>query len=297
LKAQLEHYIRYLQDERGLSKNSVASYERDLHSCYLYCEENGIGAWESVQRQHLASYMHRLKEKGLKAATISRRVVAVRAFFHHLLLNGKILRDPSLYLESPKLEKRAPQVLSVDVTTALLNSPKTDNASGKRDKAMLELLYATGIRVSEMVALNIEHVHLQLGYIQCTGSGLKERVIPYGSHADAAIRSYLAEGGRDALLTGRDDGTALFLNHLGTRMTRQGFWKMVKKYGKEAQIEEQITPHTLRHSVASHLLEGGADVRTVQELLGHADIATTLKYSQSAKNRLKDVYQGAHPRA
>ncbi|MHA6483824.1 site-specific tyrosine recombinase XerD [Paenibacillus sp. strain BS8-2] len=297
MKAQLEQYTGYLRHERGLSLNSVASYERDLHSCYLYCEETGIDTWEDVQRHHLATYIHKLKENGLKAATISRRIVAVRAFFHHLLLNGVIVRDPSIYLEAPKLERRAPKVLSVDVTSALLDSPKTDSAAGKRDKAMLELLYATGIRVSEIVALNVEHLHLALGYIACTGSGMKERIVPFGSHAVAALENYMSEGGRSALLTGREPDSALFLNHLGTRMTRQGFWKLIKKYAKEANIQEEITPHTLRHSVASHLLDGGADAKTVQELLGHADIATTLKYTQSSKLRLKDVYLGAHPRA
>ncbi|MDQ6421019.1 site-specific tyrosine recombinase XerD [Paenibacillus sp. LHD-117] len=297
MKAQLEQYIRYLQLERGLSANSVASYERDLNSCFSYCEENGIGGWEAVQRQHLATYMHLLKEKGLKAATISRRVVAVRAFFHHLLLSGVIVRDPAVYLESPKQEKKPPRVLTVDVTSALIDSPKTDSAAGKRDKAMLELLYATGIRVSEIVSLNVEHLHLTLGYIECIGSGHKERIIPFGSHAGAALEQYLGNGGRDALITGREAGSALFLNHLGTRMTRQGFWKMIKKYAREAQIQEEITPHTLRHSVAAHLLDNGADARTVQELLGHADISTTLKYSQAGKSRLKDVYRSAHPRA
>lgn len=297
MKQQLEQYIRYLQQERGLSANSVISYERDLKDCCLYCEENGINDWKAVERHHLAGYMHRLKEMGMKAATISRRIVALRAFFHHLLLSGVIVRDPSIYLESPKQEKRAPKVLSLDATSLLLESPKTDTASGKRDKAMLELLYATGIRVSELVALDIEHLHLSIGYIQCTGRGMKERIIPFGSHAGSALKQYLAEDGRDKLMTERNGGSALFLNHLGTRMTRQGFWKMIKKYAKEAQIQEPITPHTLRHSVASHLLEGGADARTVQELLGHADVATTLKYSQGARLRLKDVYLGAHPRA
>ncbi|MDF2834552.1 MAG: tyrosine recombinase XerD [Paenibacillus sp.] len=293
----MEQYIRYLRNERGLSDNSVSSYERDLNSCYSYCEENGIEHWEAVHRQHLATYMLRMKEKGLKAATISRRIVSVRAFFHHLLLSGVIARDPSIYLEAPKQEKRAPKVLSIDATSALLETPRTDSAAGKRDKAMLELLYATGVRVSEIVALNVEHLHLAFGYIACTGSGMKERIVPFGSHAGAALERYLAEGGRDALLTGREPDSALFLNHLGTRMTRQGFWKLIKKYAKEAHIQEEITPHTLRHSVAAHLLDGGADARTVQELLGHADIATTLKYTQSSKLRLKDVYQGAHPRA
>ncbi|MNZ51315.1 Tyrosine recombinase XerD [compost metagenome] len=161
---------------------------------------------------------------------------------------------------------------------------------------MLELLYATGIRVTELVSLNVEHVNLQLGYVQCTGSAMKERIVPFGRLAGAALVEYL-QSGREELLTSRDSETALFLNHLGTRMTRQGFWKTIKKYAREAGITESITPHTLRHSVASHMLDNGADIRTVQELLGHADLSSTLKYSQLPKARIREAYSSSHPRA
>ncbi|GKU79619.1 site-specific tyrosine recombinase XerD [Paenibacillus sp. L3-i20] len=296
MKAQLNLYISYLQMERRLSANSLASYERDLVRFICYAEDQGITEWQSVQRHHLSKYMALLKEQGRKAATISRHIVSVRAFFHYLALRGIIVQDPSIHMEAPKQEKKPPLVLTIATTSTLLDTPSTESATGKRDKAMLELLYATGIRVTELVSLNTEHLHLSLGYIQCIGSSMKERVIPFGSHASAALASYL-DAGREQLVTEREPASALFLNHLGTRMTRQGFWKMIKKYAKEAKINEEITPHTLRHSVASHLLDNGADVRTVQELLGHSDIATTLKYTQVSKTRMKEAYTSAHPRA
>lgn len=296
MKAQLDQYISYLQQERRLSPNSLSSYERDLHQFNNFIEELGVSDWAEVKRTHLAKYMLTLKEQGRKAATISRHIVSVRAFFHHLSVRGIIVSDPSIHMEAPKQERKAPTVLTVADTNTLLDCPKTASAAGKRDKAMLELLYATGIRVSELVSLNVEHLHLNLGYIECVGTGMKERIVPFGSHAKAALAEYMDEG-RYGLITGREPASALFLNHLGTRMTRQGFWKMLKKYAKEAGVMEAITPHTLRHSVASHMLDNGADVRAVQELLGHSDIATTLKYTQVAKSRLKDAYVSAHPRA
>ncbi|MEK3881520.1 site-specific tyrosine recombinase XerD [Paenibacillus sp. PL2-23] len=296
MKAQLEQYMSYLQLERRLSPNSLSSYERDLQQFYSYMAAQDVTEWTEVQRGHLARYMLLLKEQGRKAATISRHIVSVRAFFHHLSVRGVILSDPSIHMEAPKQERKAPTVLTVDDTNMLLDCPKTSSCAGKRDKAMLELLYATGIRVTELVSLNVEHLHLHVGYIECVGAGQKERIVPFGSHAKAALTVYMEEG-RSGLLTGREPASALFLNHLGTRMTRQGFWKMLKKYAREAGVMEAITPHTLRHSVASHMLDNGADVRAVQELLGHSDVATTMKYTQSARGRLKDAYVSAHPRA
>lgn len=296
MKAHIKQYLKAVQEERHLSGNTLSSYERDLLSFAAFAEEQGVQEIESVQRQLLARYMQTLKEQGKKPATLSRHIVSLRSFFHYLTIEGIITYNPSLYLSAPKQEKKLPNVLSMEATNALLESPDTRTAAGLRDKAMLELLYATGIRVSELVALNVEHVHMSLRYIQCAGTGLNERIVPFGKMAEEALALYLQDG-RDELLTGRDSGEALFLNHLGTRMTRQGFWKIVKKYAKEAGVEADITPHTLRHSVAAHLLENGADIRSVQELLGHADLSTTLKYTQLPKLRLKDAYTSAHPRA
>lgn len=296
MKAHLNRYIQHLQVERGLSANTLSSYERDLNQFIAYIDQQGLTELTAVKRHHMSRYMLHLKEQGRKAATLSRHIVSVRAFFHFLLAEDVIQSNPSIYMEAPKQEKKPPSILSVSVTNKLLETPNCSSAAGKRDKAMLELIYATGIRVSELVSLNIEHVNMQLEFIQCMGTGQKERLVPFGKLASEAIVDYL-QYGRDELLTERASESALFLNHLGTRLTRQGFWKTIKKYAKEAGIEEEITPHTLRHSVAAHLLDNGADIRSVQELLGHADISSTLKYTQVSKERMKEVYSRAHPRA
>jgi len=296
MKAHLNRYLHYLRVDRRLSPNTLASYERDLVLFISYVEELGLSQLEAVQRHHISRYLLFLKEQGRKAATLSRHIVSIRAFFHYLVIEDVIIHNPSVYMESPKQEKKLPSILSEAVTNSLLEAPNRITASGKRDKAMLELIYATGIRVTELVSLNTEHINMQLNYIQCIGTGLKERIVPFGRMAAEALKDYM-EVGRDEHLTHRDPDSALFLNHLGTRMTRQGFWKMIKKYAKEAGIQEDITPHMLRHSVAAHLLDNGADIRSVQEMLGHADISTTLKYTQVSKTRMKDVYTNSHPRA
>ncbi|RCW51179.1 site-specific tyrosine recombinase XerD [Paenibacillus prosopidis] len=296
MKAHLNQYFHYLQVERRLSANTLASYERDLVQFISYLEAQGLSGLAAVQRHHISRYLLHLKEQGRKAATLSRHIVSLRAFFHYLSIEGIIIQNPSIYMESPKQEKKLPSILSVAATSKLLETPSGSSPTGKRDKAMLELLYATGIRVSELVSLNMENINLQLGFVQCIGAGLKERIVPFGRLAAEAVADYL-QSGRDELLTQRESESALFLNHLGTRLTRQGFWKTIKKYAKEAGIQEDITPHTLRHSVAAHLLDNGAGIRAVQELLGHADIATTLKYTQASKMRMKDAYSKAHPRA
>ncbi|WP_337101717.1 site-specific tyrosine recombinase XerD [Paenibacillus sp. YIM B09110] len=296
MRAYLNKYLEHLEVERRLSANTLSSYERDLLAFAAYAEEQGIDEPSQLQRHHFARYMLHLKEQGRKAATITRHIVSLKAFFHYLNKEGVIIHNPSIYLEAPKQEKKAPKLLSESMTAVLLDSPQPDKPAGKRDKAMLELLYATGIRVSELVALDVEHLHMQLSAARCIDAGGKERIVPFGRIAAEALIAYL-ENGRKPLLRNNENESALFLNHLGTRMTRQGFWKTIKKYAKEAGISDDITPHTLRHSVAAHLLEHGADVRSVQELLGHADLATTLKYVKQPTTRIKDVYKSAHPRA
>ncbi|MBD2869588.1 site-specific tyrosine recombinase XerD [Paenibacillus arenilitoris] len=296
MKHQLDRYLRDLRSESRLSANTMASYERDLLHFVSYAEQLGLADPDAVHKHHIAQYLQRQKGEGRMAATLSRRLVSIRAFFHYMAAEGWLRHNPALTIDSPKPEKKPPSVLTIDETNRLLEAPSADTAAGKRDRAMLELIYAGGIRVSELVALNLEHVNLQLGFIHCIGSGMKERIVPFGRMAKLALTDYL-QAGRAELLTQRDANSAAFLNHLGTRLTRQGFWKTIKKYAKEAGIEAEITPHTLRHSVASHMLAGGADVRAVQELLGHADVATTLKYAQLPKTRMRDVYGSAHPRA
>lgn len=296
MKDQVQSFIEYLTNERALSSSTLESYGRDLQGLLNYLEEQSVANVRDIQRHHLSHYLLRLKESGRKVSTVSRHIASIRAFFHYLAVNGYIQLNPAIYIESPKQEKKEPSVLSVENAGLMLETPQPVNAAGKRDKAMLELLYATGIRVSELISLNVDSVNAQLNVIRCVGSGMKERIIPFGRMAAAALVDYL-QAGRSELLRHNEEEPALFLNQLGTRMTRQGFWKMVKKYAKEAGISEEITPHTLRHSFAAHLLENGADLRAVQELLGHADISTTQRYTRLSKVRMKDVYSNAHPRA
>lgn len=296
MRAQVQTFIQYLMNERALSSSTLESYGRDLQGLLDYLEQQSVANVADVQRHHLSHYLLRLKESGRKPSTVSRHIASIRAFFHYLAVNGYIQLNPAIYIESPKQEKKEPSVLSVENAGQLLETPQPVTAAGKRDKAMLELLYATGIRVSELISLNVDSVNSQLNIIRCVGSGMKERIIPFGRMAAAAINDYL-QYGRPELLRHSADEPALFLNQLGKRMTRQGFWKMVKKYAKEAGISGEITPHTLRHSFAAHLLENGADLRAVQELLGHADISTTQRYTRLSKVKMKDVYSNSHPRA
>ncbi|MFF2482093.1 site-specific tyrosine recombinase XerD [Paenibacillus sp. NPDC058071] len=298
MKADVQSFLRFLSAEKALSSNTLESYGRDLYGLVDYLDKHAVSLPADVQRHHLSHYLVQLKESGRKSSTLSRHLVSIRAFFHYLADEGQIVQNPARSIASPKPEKREPSVLSVEKAGLLLDTPKAATHAGIRDKAMLELLYATGIRVSELISLNTDSVNMQLGFVRCVSGDMKERIIPFGKMARAALEPYL-EQAREMLIkpSSGADGNALFLNLLGTRMTRQGFWKMIKKYAKEAGIDEEITPHTLRHSFASHLLENGADVRAVQELLGHADVSTTQRYTKLAKIRLKDAYSNAHPRA
>jgi integrase/recombinase XerD len=258
--------------------------------------EQGLTDAVDISKHHIARYLLYLKQNGRAIATVSRSTVSIRAFFHYLIRSGIVLSDPTMDMETPKQEKKLPNVLTVAEVELLLEAPSTETAAGLRDRAMLEALYATGIRVSELISLNRDDLHLDMGFLRCIGTNAKERIIPLGRMAKEALTAFL-EQGRTRFLKPDSAEEALFLNHLGTRMTRQGFWKIIKKYARESGIPSEITPHTLRHSFAAHLLENGADLRSVQEMLGHADISTTQIYTHIAKNRMKDVYDSSHPRA
>ncbi|MDN4527314.1 site-specific tyrosine recombinase XerD [Fictibacillus fluitans] len=296
MKDHVQDFIHYLIVERGLSKNTVDSYRRDLEQYALYMEKvEGIDAIGKIQRANIVGYLLHLKENGKAATTIARNIASIRSF-HQYLLREKISdADPSVHIETPKTERKLPKVLSMKEVEALLDVPDTRQPFGMRDKAMLELLYATGIRVTELVSLDQSDVHLSMGFLRCLGKGNKERIIPLGKMAATAIQVYL-ETGRPALQKGKS-GNALFLNHHGNRLSRQGFWKILKHLAQKANIQKELTPHTLRHSFATHLLENGADLRAVQEMLGHADISTTQIYTHVSKTRLKDIYAAYHPRA
>ncbi|TCS84078.1 site-specific tyrosine recombinase XerD [Tepidibacillus fermentans] len=291
----IEQFIHYLLVEKGLAQNTLDSYRRDLISYFKFLKTYEISSIEDTNRSHIIGYLLSLKNKGRATTTISRNLASIRAFYQFLVRDRIIEKDPSQNLESPKIDKRLPKVLTVEQVESLLNMPDLKTPVGIRDRAMLELLYATGIRVSELVALNLDDLNMKMGFVKCFGKGSKERIVPLGSLAIKSIQFYL-DHARNKLIKGKAE-EALFVNHHGNRLTRQGFWKIIKKYAKPASIEMQITPHTLRHSFATHLLENGADLRSVQEMLGHADISTTQIYTHITRSKLKEVYSKAHPRA
>jgi len=295
VQEQITNFINYLSVERGLAKNTLESYSRDLKSFQKFLSESEIHDVREINRSALLTYMAKQQQKGKANSSIGRSMAALKSFFRFLLQENQIEIDPTADFESPKTEKRLPKVLMPTDIEKLLCQPKLSTPMGKRDKAMLEMLYATGIRVTELVSLNLNDLFLENGFIRCFGKGSKERIIPIGSAAVKYTQEYLSKG-RSRLL-GSKANQALFLNFHGNRLTRQGFWKIIKKHAKDANIKREITPHTLRHSFATHLLENGADLRSVQEMLGHADISTTQIYTHITRNRLKDVYGKTHPRA
>ncbi|HET7629193.1 MAG TPA: site-specific tyrosine recombinase XerD [Bacillales bacterium] len=296
MKDDVHDFLHYLIVERGLSENTLAAYRRDLFRYVDYLKEKErIDSYSQVTRTHIIRYLMDLKDQGRAAATIARHTASVRAFHQFLLREKNAAGDPSVHIETPKTERKLPKVLTVREVEALLEAPDAANAFGLRDRAMLEVLYATGLRVSELVHLNVSDAHLTMGFVRTVGKGNKERIIPLGSMASRSLESYLRDG-RPNLLK-RQKNEALFLNHHGGRLTRQGFWKVLKKLSRQAGISKELTPHTLRHSFATHLLENGADLRSVQEMLGHADISTTQIYTHVTKKRLKDIYKTYHPRA
>ncbi|MED0662397.1 site-specific tyrosine recombinase XerD [Geobacillus thermodenitrificans] len=298
MEHELKDFLHYLTVERNLAHNTIISYERDLKKYVHYLREvEQLEAWGEVERLHILHFLKFLSEQGQSARTIARHLASIRSFHQFLLREKMAAQDPTVHIETPQFERTLPKVLSVEEVEALLAAPQTNTPFGLRDKAMLEVLYATGMRVSELVQLNLGDVHLTMGFVRCYGKGRKERIVPIGRMALEALARYL-EHGRPQLVNPRKRATeALFLNHYGQRLTRQGFWKILKRLSKEAGIEKELTPHTLRHSFATHLLENGADLRAVQELLGHADISTTQMYTHVTKTRLKDVYKQYHPRA
>lgn len=296
MTSELQSFIRFLTTEKGLSKNTLESYERDISQFVAYLEQHGITSWRESGKTHLASYLSQLKSLGRASATLSRIRVSLRSFYQYMVKERLLDSDPSVFIEVPKLEKRVPKILSIDEVEKLLEAPQSELVNGARDKAMLELLYATGIRVSELVSLNVTDVNLEMGFIRCVGKAEKERMIPLSGIAIRILAAYM-QNYRVKLLKRSVDEDALFIGHLGTRMTRQGFWKIMKRYAAETEIKNEITPHTLRHSFAAHLIENGADLRSVQEMLGHSDISSTQLYVQVTKVKMKDVYNRAHPRA
>lgn len=295
MQVQIQQFLTYLTVERGLAQNTIISYALDLKQFKNFCHRRHVVQVSQVERNIVLNYLLELKKTGRSPATISRHMAALKAFCRFLVDEQLLDKDPTANLESPGLPKKLPGVLSQEEIDLLLEQPRVGNTAGLRDKAMLELMYATGMRVSELLALDLDQVDCEQGYVRCLGKGSKERIIPVGKIAINFLSAYLGRG-RPKILAGKK-ASALFLNMRGQRLTRQGFWKIIKKYALDAGITKTITPHTLRHSFATHLLENGADLRALQEMLGHADIATTQIYTHLTQSKLREVYNKHHPRA
>ncbi|GFN23341.1 tyrosine recombinase XerD [Thermanaeromonas sp. C210] len=295
LQQLLDDFLYYLAVERGLAENTLASYHSDLEQYFNYLAEAKVTSLEDAGRGLIVAYLVRLQQQGRSPATICRHLAALRSFYQFLVREGVLASDPTATMESPRQARKLPRVLTVEEVELLLNQPRTKTPAGLRDKAMLELLYASGLRVSELVSLNVDQVNLQEAYVRCVGKGARERVVPIGPVACFYLKAYL-EHGRGRLLKGRKE-TALFINQQGKRLSRQGCWKIIKAYARAAGLPRNITPHTLRHSFATHLLENGADLRSVQELLGHADISTTQIYTHLTQKKIREIYNHTHPRA
>ena len=283
-------YCRYLTEEKHAQKNTLNSYARDLNQFQTWLMANGITDLKKVKKETVNEYLQYMSGKGKSPATVTRSTASIRSFYNYMLREGRVKTNPAKAVTSQKVERKYPEILTNREVELFLEQPKCVDEKGFRDHAMLELLYATGIRVSELIGLNVEDVNLTVGFIRCTTHG-KERIIPLYTAAVKALREYM-EKIRPRIIADENQ-QALFVNMSGERMSRQGFWKIIKYYQEKAEINKDITPHTLRHSFAVHLLENGADLRSIQEMLGHADISST----QIIQKQLKDVYNKAHPRA
>jgi integrase/recombinase XerD len=288
----ISDFIGELKLEKRLSENTLESYNRDIKQYLNYLKENDID-FKTVKKSTIISYVLYLQKQGKATTSISRNLASLRSFYRVLTKNKVVQNNPTIDLESPKIEKKMPQIMTIEEVEKLLSLPSNKDNKGIRDKAMLEVLYATGIRVTELINLNLEDINLNLGYIKCTGT--KERIVPVGKMALISLEVYINKGRPN--LVKSSDVNALFLNFHGERMTRQGFWKIIKYYASLAGISRDITPYTLRHSFATHLLENGADIKSVQQMLGHSDISTTQIYTDMIKTRISDVYKKYHPRA
>lgn len=296
LNFAFEDFFHYLQIERGLSDNTLKSYRRDLNQYCQYIEKVMQKTdWNSVNRTDIIGFLHMMKDDGKSSATISRNISSIRSFHQFLIREQLAEHDPSLHIETPQKERKLPNVLSSEDIQILLSIPQ-DSPLNVRNKAMLELLYATGLRVTELITLKVTDLHLTMGFVRCFGKGAKERIVPLGDVAKEALEVYLQDS-RPILTKRQQDNNVLFVNQHGRPLSRQGFGKVLKTTARDLGLKTEITPHTLRHSFATHLLENGADLRAVQEMLGHSDISTTQIYTHVTRSRLKDIYQNYHPRA
>lgn len=293
MEQAIEAFMRYLHNVKKTSENTRMSYNRDLHKLQVFLSDAGVTKVQAISKTNLNSYILHLEKNKMSPATVSRNIASIKAFYHFLFKERMVEEDISEDLKAPKVEKKLPEIMTVDEVDRLLRQPAGESPKELRDKAMLELLYATGIRVSELISLELSDVNLKMGFVMCHDNG-KERVIPFGNEARLALIAYL-EKAREAMVLSEEE-KALFVNCSGKPMSRQGFWKLIKFYGEKAGITSEITPHTLRHSFAAHLVENGADLHSVQEMLGHSDISTTQIYANMNHNKIREVYVKSHPR-
>ena len=293
MERQLKYFFDFLENDKKLSENTLQSYKRDLKQFKRYLEACEVN-YNHVKEDDIKDYIRELQENGKKPSSISRCIASIRSFYQFVLKRKKIKTDPTANIQSPKIEKRVPNVLTSKEVELLLEQPKDVDLKGTRDKAMLEFAYATGMRVTEIISLNIVDVNLEEGYVTCK-NGSKQRNIPLGTMSLNALKEYIEEA-REVLIKNENE-KALFVNINGGRLTRQGFWKIIKYYKEQAHITKDITPHVLRHSFATHLLQNGADLKAIQTMLGHSDISSTQIYMQFQDEGLKDIYKKAHPRA
>lgn len=293
MEKRIKLFLEFLQKDKKLSNNTLQSYKRDITQYESYINEENL-QYLKVTNEDIKKYLENLKNIGKKTSTISRNLASIRSFYQYLVRTKKIKEDPTEGIQSPKVEKRVPSVLSSKEVELLLEQPKTVDLKGIRDKAMLEFAYATGMRVTEIINLDIDDVNLKDGYVSCSNAN-KQRNIPLGAISINALKEYIKKA-RPYLIKNEDE-KSLFVNINGKRLTRQGFWKIVKFYKEQAHIEKEITPHVLRHSFATHLLQNGADLKAIQVMLGHSDISSTQVYMQFQDEGLKNIYKKAHPRA
>jgi integrase/recombinase XerD len=294
MEKAVEDFIKYIEDYKGASYNTTVAYKRDLKGFMLFVLAEKIVGFENINKTNIMSYLLELQKKGKSPSTISRNIATLRAFFEYLYKENRVTDNPSINIETPKVRRKLPETITIQEIDMLLKQPDINDLKGIRDKAMLEILYATGIRVTELTNLKMEDINLTLGYIKCSSSD-RQRIIPLGSQAINSVKTYIDKVRLIMLKEPLEN--SLFVNCNGMPMTRQGFWKIIKIYSKKAGICDNITPNILRHSFAAHLIANGADLHSVQEMLGHSDIATTQVYAEINKSKIKEVYLKAHPRA
>ena len=291
----IQEFLNYITVERGLSRNTIEAYARDLRQFAAFLTLTGYDSLAEIHSQTLVAYLRKLQQENMQPSSVTRKLAAIRSFFQYMLRERHLKIDPSVTIDSLKTPQRLPKVLSEKEIGRLLEQPGATTPAKLRDKAMLELLYATGVRVSELVSLKLGDINMDMGYVRCFGKGSKERIVPMGGSAQNALLDYLDRARPKIVRRAAED--TLFLNHHGRKMTRQGFWQIIQAAALRVGIAITVTPHMLRHSFATHLLDHGADLRSVQEMLGHADISTTQIYTHVTRTRLKEVYDKTHPRA